>query len=170
MKLASNTIACATALTCGAALFGVSTSSYACTTDPIMSSICAMALPQPRFQTVNNTYTLAAGQLIPINQNTALFSLLGTTFGGDGVSTFSLPDLRGRVIVGYGANTAYAANVGQVGGNATVLLTVAQLPPHVVTFANTSVNISGLTASTALSGLAATANLAGVALPARQAA
>ena len=44
-------------------------------------------------------WTLCAGQLLPINSNQALFSLLGTTYGGDGVTTFALPDLRGRVPV-----------------------------------------------------------------------
>ena len=47
-------------------------------------------------------WAFCAGQLLPINQNQALFALLGTTFGGDGVSTFALPDLRGRVANGLG--------------------------------------------------------------------
>src|SRR5216683_1399869 len=46
------------------------------------------------------------GQLLPINQNTALFSILGTTYGGDGRTTFALPDLRGRTLVGTGTNAA----------------------------------------------------------------
>ena len=47
-------------------------------------------------------YALCQGQLLPISQNTALFSLLGTTYGGDGRTTFALPDLRGRAAVGTG--------------------------------------------------------------------
>ena len=67
------------------------------------------------------------GQTLPINSNQALFSLLGTTYGGDGVTTFRLPDLRGRVITGVGGSTYYQ---GQVGGSETVTLTQAQMPAH----------------------------------------
>ena len=66
------------------------------------------------------------GQLLPISQNTALFSLIGTTFGGNGVTTFALPDLRGRAIVGASTNWA----VGEVRGSNTVTLTAAQMPSH----------------------------------------
>lgn len=159
MKLASSTIALATALTSGLGLFAVSAPSQACNYEPIMGSMCAMALSPQRFQNVSGMYVLALGQTIPIMQNQALFALLGTTFGGDGQTNFRLPDLRGRVIVGYDPATF---NYGTTGGAASIRLTVAQLPPHNVTFANASVNISGLTATTALSGLSATANLAGV--------
>ncbi|WP_087492048.1 MULTISPECIES: phage tail protein [unclassified Winogradskyella] len=71
------------------------------------------------------------GRLLPIAQNTALFSLLGTTYGGDGQTTFALPDLRGRVPVGIG-NGPGLSNVvlGQKGGNETNTLTVSQLPSH----------------------------------------
>ena len=71
------------------------------------------------------------GQLLPINQNTALFSLLGTRFGGNGQTTFALPDLRGRVPVGVGQGAGpetYA--LGQIGGSADVTLTAEQLPAH----------------------------------------
>lgn len=143
----------------GIGLFILPSLGQACTSDPVMGSICIMAFSPNRFQSFNNSYVLAAGQTVSINQNTALFSLIGTTFGGDGVSTFRLPDLRGRVIVGYDAS---AGNYGSTGGSSTLQLTVAQLPPHAVTFANAGVNISGITANTTLSGLAASANLAGV--------
>ena len=68
----------------------------------------------------------AAGQVISIAQNTALFSILGTTYGGDGKTTFALPDLRGRVAVGADA----ADPLGTAFGQASTTLTVAQLPPH----------------------------------------
>src|SRR5688500_11003384 len=71
------------------------------------------------------------GQLLPINQNQALFSLLGTTFGGDGRTTFALPDLRGRAIVGNGQGpglSSYA--LGQRGGSESVTLAETQLPAH----------------------------------------
>ncbi|HEY3780535.1 MAG TPA: tail fiber protein [Fimbriimonadaceae bacterium] len=71
-------------------------------------------------------WALCNGQTVSIQQNTALFSLLGTTYGGDGIQNFRLPDLRGRVIVGYG--NAYA--LGQSGGAESVTLTLAQMPYH----------------------------------------
>lgn len=76
-------------------------------------------------------WALCNGQLLPINQNSALFSLLGTTYGGDGETTFGLPDLRGRVPVhaGQGPGLSNYAQ-GQKGGQETVTLTVPNLPPH----------------------------------------
>lgn len=66
-----------------------------------------------------------------ISQHTALFSLLGTTFGGDGRTTFALPDTRGRMMIGMGI-TPFGQNYspGQRGGSHTVPLTVANLPSH----------------------------------------
>jgi microcystin-dependent protein len=71
-------------------------------------------------------WLLAQGQLLSISQNTALFSLLGTTYGGNGINTFALPDLRGRTILGSGNGF----NVGDLLGEDATTLTVAQLPPH----------------------------------------
>jgi len=68
----------------------------------------------------------ADGRLLPINQNTALFSLLGTTYGGDGRTNFALPDLRGRGVIGIGPNFL----LGDPLGTEDTLLTVAQLPSH----------------------------------------
>jgi microcystin-dependent protein len=71
------------------------------------------------------------GQLLPISQNTALFSLLGTTYGGDGRTTFALPDLRDRVPVGVGQGPGLSAYVeGQTGGEANHALTIAEMPSH----------------------------------------
>lgn len=71
------------------------------------------------------------GQLIAISSNSALFSLLGTNYGGDGRSTFGLPDLRGRVMVGQGRGPGLQPNVlGQTGGQDFVTLTQANLPAH----------------------------------------
>jgi microcystin-dependent protein len=64
------------------------------------------------------------GQLLPINQNQALFALLGTIYGGDGRVTFALPDLRGRVAIGASAGHEQ----GEAGGEETHALTVAELP------------------------------------------
>jgi microcystin-dependent protein len=74
-------------------------------------------------------WALCNGQILQINQNQALFSLLGTTYGGDGIRTFALPDLRGRVIIHSGESGA-GYNIGQVGGFETVTLNVSQMPAH----------------------------------------
>ncbi len=76
-------------------------------------------------------WALCNGQLLPISQNTALFSLLGTTYGGDGVTTFALPDLRGRVPISSGQGPGmqnYA--LGQSGGAETTTLSATQMPAH----------------------------------------
>jgi microcystin-dependent protein len=71
------------------------------------------------------------GQLLPIAQYQALFSLLGTTYGGDGQTTFALPDFRGRSIVHYGSVPGLSpVQLGQKGGHETVTLTINQLPSH----------------------------------------
>src|SRR6476469_8745709 len=76
-------------------------------------------------------WAMCNGQILAINQNTALFSLLGTTYGGNGTTTFALPDLRGRVPVGMGQGPGLSPMTeGQVGGTETVTLTVNQLPNH----------------------------------------
>ena len=66
------------------------------------------------------------GQLLPISQNETLFQLIGTTYGGDGQSTFGLPDLRGRVPIHQGNNFTLA----QAAGAEAVTLTVQQIPAH----------------------------------------
>lgn len=72
------------------------------------------------------------GQLQAISQNTALFSLLGTTYGGNGQTTFALPDLRGRVPVHTGQGPSLGNRVqGEIGGLEQVSLTTAQLPSHI---------------------------------------
>lgn len=76
-------------------------------------------------------WAMCDGQLLPIGQNTALFSLLGTIYGGDGRTTFALPDLRGRVAVHPGTGPGLSPRiVGQRGGAETQTLSVSQLPPH----------------------------------------
>jgi len=66
------------------------------------------------------------GQLLPISENETLFNLIGTTYGGDGQSTFALPDLRGRVPIHFGNGFTLA----ETGGVETVTLTVNQIPAH----------------------------------------
>jgi microcystin-dependent protein len=71
------------------------------------------------------------GQLLPISQNTALFSLLGTTYGGNGQSTFALPDLQGRVPMHPGQGPGLSLyDLGQSGGSATVTLLQSEVPAH----------------------------------------
>lgn len=71
------------------------------------------------------------GQLLPISQNTALFSLLGTTYGGDGVTSFGLPDLRGRAPIGDGHGPGLSPHSsGEQSGSETNTLTQQQLPSH----------------------------------------
>jgi len=71
------------------------------------------------------------GQLLPISQNTALFSLLGTTYGGDGKSTFALPDLNGRVPLQTGQGPGLSQRfLGETGGGETVTLMEVEIPAH----------------------------------------
>ena len=77
------------------------------------------------------TWALCDGQLLPISQNPALFSILGTTYGGDGRTTFGLPDLRGRVPMHPGNGPGLSSRrLGEKGGSETNTLTVAQMPSH----------------------------------------
>jgi microcystin-dependent protein len=76
-------------------------------------------------------WTSASGQILAISTNTALFSILGTTYGGNGQTTFALPDLRGRVAINQGSGPGLSPYVlGQVGGSETVTLTSTNLPKH----------------------------------------
>src|SRR6186997_1497809 len=70
-------------------------------------------------------WAFANGQLLPINQNQALFSLLGTTYGGDGRVNFGLPDLRGRVPISFGTHT-----LGEKGGVEAVTITQQTMAQH----------------------------------------
>lgn len=82
------------------------------------------------------------GQLMNINQNTALFSLLGTYYGGNGTSTFGLPDFRGRVAIGQGQGPGLTDRVmGEDGGTETVTLNILQIPPHTHAITGVAVNM-----------------------------
>jgi microcystin-dependent protein len=77
------------------------------------------------------TWAFCDGQLLSISSNTALFSILGTTYGGDGRATFALPDLRGRAPLQQGTGPGLSTvNLGQRGGVEYTQLTSQQLPPH----------------------------------------
>lgn len=90
--------------------------------EPFLSEIRLMS-----FVFAPKGWALCNGQLLPINQNQGLFSLLGTTFGGDGRVTFGLPDLRGRVPLHVGDGRT----LGERAGEYSHTITVAELPSHV---------------------------------------
>lgn len=76
-------------------------------------------------------WALCNGQLLPISQNTALFSLLGTTYGGDGKSTFALPNLQGSAPMQAGQGPGLSLrNLGEIGGEQSVTLLVTEMPSH----------------------------------------
>jgi microcystin-dependent protein len=77
-----------------------------------------------------NGWMFCEGQLIAISENSALFNLIGTTYGGDGQSTFALPDLRGRLPLHAGTFAGQTFILGQNGGTETVTLTTQQIPIH----------------------------------------
>lgn len=89
--------------------------------EPFLSEIRLMS-----FIFAPKGWALCNGQLLPINQNQALFSLLGTTFGGDGRVNFALPDLRGRVPIHVGGGHV----LGERGGEQAHTLSIAELPTH----------------------------------------
>lgn len=80
-----------------------------------------------------NGWSLCQGQILPVAQNTALYSLVGNTFGGSGANTFALPHLGGRTIVGTGQAPGISHNYGQgeVGGVEQTTITTNQMPMHV---------------------------------------
>jgi microcystin-dependent protein len=89
--------------------------------DPFVGEIALFAFAYPP-----QGWALCDGQLLPILQNQALFALLGTTYGGDGVSNFALPDLRGRAAM----HVSTIHQQGRSGGSETVSLAVNQIPAH----------------------------------------
>jgi microcystin-dependent protein len=101
------------------------------------------------------------GQLLPINQNTALFSLLGTTFGGDGRSTFALPNLQGRAPMHFDA-TGGTQFMGNLGGEESHTLTLTEMPAHTH---NLSARASATSSSPAGAALAASSDAAFSASP-----
>jgi len=83
-------------------------------------------------------YQLCQGQLLSISQNTALFSILGTTYGGNGTTNFALPDLRGRAPIGEGTGPGISpVSLGQSAGNQNVTILTSNMPSH-----NHLVNVS----------------------------
>lgn len=106
--------------------------------EPFLSEIRIMS-----FNFAPKGWAMCNGQLLPINQNQALFSLLGTTFGGDGRVNFALPDQRGRAPVHVGSGLT----LGQRGGEQAHTLNIAEMPTHqhlaMAASNNTDTNIPG---------------------------
>lgn len=101
--------------------------------EPFLSEIRIMS-----FVFAPKGWALCNGQLLPINQNQPLFSLLGTTFGGDGRVNFALPDLRGRAPIHVGSGHT----LGERGGEQAHTLSIAELPQHTHVFNGNSQNAS----------------------------
>ena len=126
--------------------------------EPFLSEIRIMSFAFPP-----KGWALCDGQLLPINQNQALFSLLGTTFGGDGRVNFGLPDLRGRTPLHVGSGHS----LGERGGAQAHTLSIAELPTHTHvlngttnTSANTPTNTTVLGKSAPQAAYGAPAGLA----------
>jgi microcystin-dependent protein len=130
--------------------------------EPFLSEIRIMSFGFPP-----KGWALCNGQLLPINQNQALFSLLGTTYGGDGRVNFGLPDLQGRAPIHMGSGHT----LGERGGEQAHTLSISELPTHVHTpnastvaaTTNTPVNTSVLAQSTSSQLYTAAANLVAMA-------
>ncbi len=105
--------------------------------EPFLSEIRIMSFGFPP-----KGWALCNGQLLPINQNQALFSLLGTTYGGDGRVNFGLPNLQGRVPIHMGSGYT----LGEVGGEQAHTLSISEIPTHVHAL-NASTSATGGTAS-----------------------
>jgi microcystin-dependent protein len=102
--------------------------------EPFLSEIRIMSFGFPP-----KGWALCDGQLLPINQNQALFSLLGTTYGGDGRVNFGLPDLQGRVPIHMGDGHT----LGERGGEQGHTLSISEIPTHVHTANGTNTNGAG---------------------------
>ena len=94
--------------------------------DPFLGQIMAVG-----FNFQPQGWALCDGRMLSINQNAALYALLGTTYGGNGSTNFALPDLRGRAAIGMGQGPGTSSHpIGQQLGTENVTLTVAQMPAH----------------------------------------
>ena len=135
------------------ALFTVVPNSATASSNPLMGEIGYVA-----FDFAPRGWAKCDGQLLPISSNTALFSLLGTKYGGDGRTTFGLPDMRGRVPVHQGRSPGGSTfSMGSHGGSESIVLTDAQMPAHTHTATATSTSNSVVAA-----GASATSTLKAV--------
>jgi microcystin-dependent protein len=111
-----------------------------------MSNVFMAAIIQFGGNFAPRGWAFCQGQLLPIAQNTALFSLLGTTYGGNGQTTFQLPDFRGRVPVGTGQGPGLpSVLLGELSGSNSTTLTTNNLPAHSHTFSGTGSTLNATT-------------------------
>lgn len=115
--------------------------------EPFLSEIRIMS-----FNFAPKGWALCNGQFLPINQNQALFALLGTTYGGDGVQTFALPNLQGNTPIHFGSSFT----LGQRGGEQAHTLSIAEIPTHTHVLNGTSTTGSLIIAAGNLSGTSPT--------------
>lgn len=116
----------------------------ACDANPLIAEVCPVA-----FNFAPQGWAFTNGQLMAISENSPLFSLVGTMYGGDGRTTFGLPDTRSRVVIGTGQGPGLSNyREGDRGGLETVTLTVQQMPSH------THVAATSVNATTAISASA----------------
>lgn len=151
------------AMTAAAVLGSTSVGAMACGTDPYVGEICTFA-----FDYCPKGFLPANGAVLNPLQYTALFGLLGTKFGGDGKTTFQLPDLRGRTPVGSGLGKGLnnPVLIGESSGTETVTLMTLNMPAHIHTLANiqasgtvvTQVTVNALTTETASAASAPSAS------------
>jgi len=142
-----------------------SPASQACSVEPVISSVCVLAAVN--MGDFNNTFAVANGRSLTTSQFAALYSLIGTAYGGSGSTTFKLPDLRGRTIIGAGTGLGLPTYApGNTGGQTSINLTINQLPPHTHALAGASVSLGTLAATTTLTGLSASASASGLTLKA----
>lgn len=105
--------------------------------EPFLSELKCMS-----FGFAPKGWALCNGQLMPINQNQALFSLLGTTYGGDGMRTFGLPNLQGRTPIHMGSSTGGSNHtLGEMGGEQAHTLNISEIPTH-IHFANAGSSVT----------------------------
>jgi microcystin-dependent protein len=118
--------------------------------EPFLSEIRLMS-----FVFAPKGWALCNGQLLPINQNQGLFSLLGTTFGGDGRVNFALPDLRGRVPIHVGSGHT----LGERGGEQAHTISIAELPTHTHVMSGSNAAVTTNVTTNAVLGNTAPASL-----------
>lgn len=112
-------------------------------TEPFLGEIKTLG-----FNFAPRGYMLCAGQTLSIAQYSALYALLGTTYGGDGIQTFKLPDLQGRVPIGQGQGPGLPTySLGEAAGSPTSTMTTANMPAHIHTLFQANVRILASTAS-----------------------
>jgi microcystin-dependent protein len=122
--------------------------------DPIIGQIQVFGFNYPPIG-----WAFCDGSLLSISENQPLFALIGTTYGGDGINTFALPNLSGRSMVHQGQGTGLSPMViGQAAGQESVTLGVANLPPHIHNV-SIGVYVANGEESTSTTNIAASANL-----------